>query len=330
MDLKILFLFLLNFIFVYNEEEFILDETIFYNFKNAINIRTPQEILKLFNTTDITYFAYYYSKQSQNSKVGAFYLRRLDPKLDYLAKILLIDCDSLDDNVDMPGCNVKNKPNDYPIIKLLVPPTNKFDKITGMTNSHREINWTSKSVSEKDIYDFIADNTATFSGQLDNSRIDPFVNTQLFNKIILFTEKESTPVSYKGLSNIFFDRILFGEVNKKHKKLMDKYNINKLPQIIAIENNIILNGDPIIHYHEGSNNPEELYKFIEKFALKEKYYLRKFYLDSLLDIQVKNINQFNYEEFLLNQTSIDGNFIFFVNNANRLPEDIIKFVKITK
>ena len=45
------------------------------------------------------------------------------------------------------------------------------------------------------------------------------------NKILLFTDKKSTPAVYKALSKKYKDRLLFGEIRKSDEALCAKFKV---------------------------------------------------------------------------------------------------------
>lgn len=54
------------------------------------------------------------------------------------------------------------------------------------------------------------------------------------HKILLFTEKKSTPTVYKALSKKYLDRLTFGEVKQAEEGLVKLFGIDKFPTIMAL------------------------------------------------------------------------------------------------
>ena len=56
------------------------------------------------------------------------------------------------------------------------------------------------------------------------------------HKILLFTDKKTTPTIYKALSKKFLNRLIFGEIRSTEEDLINnfKIKINKFPVIAAL------------------------------------------------------------------------------------------------
>jgi hypothetical protein len=280
-----------------NHQRKFIDISIIDDIKNSIKISSKSQYSKLLNETDSTYLSYYFSKKSNNSIIGAVQLQMIDRKLDYIAKILFIDCEEVED-VDFPACKTdKNSQGDFfPRIRILIPNNIKFDDKKQII-PHTEIGFNKEYVSDKTLYEFITENIVSFSVRLNKENFKFFEKKNFFNKIILFTEKEKTPLIYKGLSNYFYDRILFSEIAKNETDLVKKFNITKFPSILILENSFFAKEDYIVHQYEGMMFISDIKDFIKKFALKEKHYMVR-----LRDLKAnKNkfvyLNKIDYDEF---------------------------------
>jgi len=309
------------------EEEIRIDESVFEEIVNSKKVNNYYtDIAALENSTDLTYLAYYYKKSSDNSKFGAYYLKRIDRRLDHLAVILLIDCDRVIPR-DISHCAGE----DFPKIKLLVPPLYKFDPKTKKMNGHQLLDFTESIVSEETLYKFVTDNIPSFTTKLGSETIETFLNQPVFNKVILFTNKETTPKIYKGLSNIYYDRILFGLVPSQEEELVQKFEITSFPSIIVVENPFLLKDDYITHRFEGEVDVREISHFIEKFALREKNYVRRLSFLKFDKTPFSKITTRNYELFFDRQeTKLNSKIVYFSKEEiNKIPEDLKKFAELT-
>lgn len=294
----------LNFIIAHNNdqetipgERKFIDITIIDEIINGIKIKNKHHLSKLLNETDSTYMMYYYTKKSNNSIIGAVHLQMIDRKLDYLAKILFVDCGEVEIH-EFPICKVdKNLKYDiFPRIKLLIPNGVKFDENKEII-PHTEIGFNKEYVSDKNLYEYITENIISYSRRFTSETFHYLEKQHFFNKVILFTEKESTPLIYRGLSNYFYDRIIFAEVGKNETDLMERFNIDKFPTILVIENNFFAKENPLIHKYEGLIFIGELKKFIEKYAYEEKHYMVRLNDNKAIKNKVAFLNKENYDEF---------------------------------
>ena len=60
-----------------------------------------------------------------------------------------------------------------------------------------------------------------------------FIKKDLY-KVLLFTDKKSTPPLYKALSKDFKGSLIFGEVRQANSNLLQKFKIKELPTLIVI------------------------------------------------------------------------------------------------
>jgi len=79
-------------------------------------------------------------------------------------------------------------------------------------------------------------------------------------KVLLFTDKSSTSNLYKALSVDFHHRLAFGEVRKKEKDLVEKYEISTYPTLI-----VLTTSGERIPYDKDLKH-DTLFKFLEPFA----------------------------------------------------------------
>jgi len=279
---------------------------------------------------------FYYSKQSNNSIIGAAQLQMIDRKLDYLAKILFIDCGEVEID-EFPVCNVSGKSTEhdyFPRIRLLIPNQIKFNDEKEII-PHHEIGFNKEYVSDKTMYEFITENIISYSVRLNSKNFEILEKQNFFNKVVLFTEKESTPLIYKGLSNYFYDRIVFAEVGKNETNLCKKFNVTQFPTILLLENNFFAKENFIIHKYEGMMFIGDLKAFIHKFAYKEKHYMIRLSEIKAIMNKISYMDKINYDEFF-EENKNEKKIVYFHEDENdfndefSVPEDIKGFVDITK
>jgi hypothetical protein len=288
-------------------------------------MRSEGEIEHLLKISDLTFLRFAYRKSSPKSRKIAEHLKYVNQKLEGLAGILLIDCDTF-----VPETSVICKLNPYmndsfPRLKLLVPPEKRFDPYTGHTEVHYEFPLNTEDLSENGIYNFITSNMPYYTHLLNNDNIFGFLNSELFNKVILFTNKKQPSTIIKGLTNYFFDSILFGEVDENEKELIDRFKITTFPTLLVykvFDHKRLLDEHETIKY-EGLIKISDLISFIEPHSLKEKRYVsenRHIYEDNLREItkniEFTEIDKVSYENYF-NKYWNKNIFVYF-NTQNNL------------
>lgn len=298
----------------------------------SIRVRHIKALEKILSESDITHLAYFFVKDSENSKRGAEFLSPISEKLDFLAGIILVDCDDFEPK-DFYYCQKDPEAKDgYPKMVIYKPPEYKVNPYTKEPNPHTEIPYDKKEVSEASIYNFITSHIINKSTKLNPDNIDNFLNNIVYNKVILFTDKTQTPLLFRGLSSFYYDRLLFGEVGKEHSSLLKRFDIKSFPTLLVYvtqEDDMILD-EPRIEIYNDKIAARNIVFFINEYALPEKLYMKIKNTENTHDIKYKvamkklesNSDFMKYfEKFKLKR------FIVYLSNEEEIPEDIKKFSK---
>jgi len=278
---------------------------------------------------------YYYSKNSNNSVIGAVQLQMIDRKLDYLTKILFIDCGEVELN-EFPLCkeNKDSKYDYFPRIRLLIPNPTKLDKEKEII-LHKEIGFNKDYVSDKTLYEFITENIISYSVRLNSENFNILEKQTFFNKVLLFTEKPTTPLIFKGLSNFFYDRIIFAEIGKNEIDICNKFNITNFPTVLVLENNFFSQEEPIVHKYQGMMFIGDLKSFINKFAYREKHYMVRLNEIKAAKNKVTFLDKVYYDEFF-EENKYEKKIVYFheddhdYNDEFSIPQELKGFIDITR
>jgi len=148
-----------------------LPESVFDDIDHHIKLNSPEQLNDLLTTTDTTYLVYYYKKSSKSSKIGASLLKRISEKLESLAQIALVNCDS-DNAQAFKYCKIDDPNKDsFPRITVHRPPDYRENPYTKEVSKHEEKIIPNGSISETVLQNFITSNipsTRTLSLNTDN------------------------------------------------------------------------------------------------------------------------------------------------------------------
>lgn len=300
----------------------------------GIKLKRMEGLEKLLDESDMTHFTYYYKKTSNNSKLGAQLLSNVSRKLAYLANIVMIDCDEIEPK-DTPMCEKDPEAKDgYPKMEVYSPPEFKYNPYTKKLNRHTRKMYNTEQVSENLIYNFITQNIPARSLKINTENFEGFVSNLEFNKVLLFTDKAKTPLLFRGLSNYFYDRLMFGEVDKDQTALLKKFKIMRFPTLIIYqshEDEINLD-EPRVEVYDGDIKAESIANFIGQYALREpltkKIQMAKENPESIkYRVAFKNLNKDDIKKYL--QKFSQKRFVIFANDKEDIPEDIKKFNMLT-
>lgn len=111
---------------------------------------------------------------------------------------------------------------------------------------------------KKSAYKFIGNRVI----DITENNIQTFVNDNPGKpKMLLFTDKKTTPIVYRALSTYFDKTIEFGLVKSDDTTLLKKYNVKKFPHFVLIKND----GKPQVYTGE-SYTYHELFEFINIYS----------------------------------------------------------------
>ena len=235
---------------------------------------SQEEITSYLKTTDTTILVFYYKTASENAEEIAKNLKIVYSKLKYLIELISINCD---DN-SMDECT-KTEDNlmdeEFYRIEIYVPPLYKQNPYTKELNSHQKMQYAKSDTSDKALYKFLTKMIISREQVITNENYENFKTRANLNKAILFTNKKSSPLMWRGLSGYFYDRIALGIVYNTEKNLCKKLGVKDFPSIMVIqtiEDEVIID-DPQEFFYEGKMDTENIVNFLEKYALKEKLYI---------------------------------------------------------
>lgn len=279
--------------------------------------------------------AYYYKKDSPNSNAAAQFLVNTSEKLNYLAGIILIDCGADENEAKkFERCKAPKEAaeSDYfPVITLLVPPELKFNPYTKKFNKHYERQWDRPEFSENLVYNFITSSISNRGVKLNSDNIDDFLSNQEYNKLVLFTDKKQTPLIFRGLSNYFFNQMLFGEVEKDQEKLIKRFNVKSFPTLMVYktqEDSDDLLDEPVVQFYQGKINAKDIAEFLSEYALKQKKYLEGTQnfkpAKTLLSKAIKEITPQQLKEASFFEKNKNKQIILFLNSNENLKFEINK------
>ena len=236
--------------------------------------KTQEEITQYLKANDVTVLVFYYKTNSENAEEIAKNLKVVYSKLKYLIEIITVNCD----NNYMEECT-KTEDNlmdeEFYRIEIYVPPLYKQNPYTKELNSHQKLQYAKSDISDKALYKFLTKTIISREQVITSENFETFKTKANLNKVILFTNKKSSPLMYRGLSGYFYDRIAMGIVYETEKNLCKKLNIKKFPSLMVIqtiEDDVIID-DPVDIFYEGKMETESIVQFLEKYAMKEKLYI---------------------------------------------------------
>ena len=238
--------------------------------------KTQEEITNYLKKTDLTVLVFYYKTESEKANEIAQNLKVVYSKLQYLVEYIIVNCD----NNHMDECTKTEDDladEEFYRIEIYVPPQYKYNPYTKEMNSHQKLQYAKSDISDKALYKFLTKTIISREQVVTNENYEVFKTRANINKVILFTNKKSAPLMYRGLSGYFYDRLALGLVYHTEKALIEKLKIEKFPTIMviqSIEDDVIMD-DSVEIFYDGKMDTENIVNFLEKYALKEKLYLQQ-------------------------------------------------------
>ena len=193
-----------------------------------------------------------YDSQGHTSRQFARTLLDLAPKLSNYIKFFAFDCRS-----DPSVCPEEYLPQ-LPSVTAYVP--EGIDPSTGkpLVNERAYTG----SISGKDIGEFFANCIPYLGDFLDSKNLPQFLKEE-GNKTILFTNKDSVPVIYRGVTSKYRGRLEFGIIWSNSTEIIEKYEVHEYPTLIVLQ-------DDHIERYSGKLDFSKISDFINKFASRIK------------------------------------------------------------
>ena len=302
----------------------------------GIKLDTQEEISQYLKKTDVTILVFYYKSESEKAEEIAGNLKIVYSKLKYLIEIIKVNCD----NNHMEECTQTEDnlmDEEFYRIEVYVPPIYKLNPYTKEMNSHQKLQYAKSDISDKALYKFLTKTIISREQIITNENFENFKTKSNLNKVILFTNKKSSPLMYRGLSGYFYDRLALGIVYESEKNLCKKLEIKKFPTIMVIqtiEDDVIID-DPNTIFYEGKMETENIVNFLEKYALKEKLYIaEKSHMRNAGDKNLVYFNKLSAEKAMdfMKKKKDKEIIIYFDNDVkdgkisyDNLSEDIKEF-----
>lgn len=239
-------------------------------FSNAPTVTkpSPDEIQRVATASDHVAMLYFYREDCLPCREVEAVVTEFSQKMEKIVKTYAIQCDGefseelarvapvcLPENADaMPGI-VFYEPAKIPI--------NPYTKQPMQGTPHQYQGAASSKSLEAFAAGFIPfwgkriASLAELEGLLADKTIP--------NKVLLFTTKKEAPLVSRGLSAEFRDRLEFIEVHVDQEEVLKKYGVETLPAIIVDQ--VDQNKQEVF---EGQLKINEIAKWLEQFALKEK------------------------------------------------------------
>lgn len=173
-------------------------------------------------------------------------------KYHYFCKVIAIDC------TDDPKVCPEEMRSQLPALAGYQPAG--LDSSTGKPVVYKQE--FEGMLGQKQLTDWLSNYAANFADDLDGYNIADF-ERQSFNKVMLFSNKSTAPLMFKGLSSLYRGRLIFGFVGKEQQELQEMYKVAAFPTLLVV-------GPDGVTLYQGELEFDEIAAFLEPFALAEK------------------------------------------------------------
>ena len=297
-------------------------------------VSSKEQLLDIHKMSDITFFGFFFKKDSKNSFIISNFLPTIYGKLENLADFILIDCDESNNFSECEG-----KDEYFPRMVVFIPPQYKINPYTKKESTYSQISFSDGEVSETILYNFITKYIQSKGIKLSSENFKQIISNPSLNKVLLFTDKPQSGLIFKGLSGWFHDRIIFGEVHKEETGLSQKYEVKKYPTLIVVEtleeDLQTLRDEPEVHVYTGNLKAKDISVFLEKFALKTKLYLsnegkqssEEFSKEKIVSSLFKKIKGDALVKYFEKHNR--DRLIIWVNKGEEVTEEMVNFSKKT-
>lgn len=299
----------------------------------GIRIRFQKDIKSLLQKNDLVYLQFAYLPSSPKARKAVPEINKAFERLEGLAGLMVINCESFEPRDTALCQEYYDTADSFPKIKLLVPPKKRFDIKTKQLEEHFEMQYNEGDINDQRIYKFITDNMPSHAVSLNSQNEFIYLNNDLFNKVILFSERKQQTVVFRGLTNLFYDRIVFATVSPSETELVKKYNVTSYPTLLihkSMEKDRLFEKDEIIYFTKEPTI-QNLKEFIEPYCLPEKRYVSymrgKYEEDKALSasrIKIRNLTEKDYKEFF--EKFKNDRIMLYFNKNDKIKTPVKKYL----
>lgn len=118
--------------------------------------------------------------------------------------------------------------------------------------------------TSKDLHDYILSVLPSYVKSITSKNVATFLSSSLtLPKVLLFTDKSTTSPLYKSYSTDYNGKMVFGEINRSQKELLNKYDVASFPTLMVLPPD----SDPV--RFEGVFQPRSIKSFLNSFLVGE-------------------------------------------------------------
>lgn len=140
----------------------------------------------------------------------------------------------------------------------------------------------------EDIFKFGSSKMQSFVRVINSNNYGDFINeNNHMHKVVLFTQRKTTPPLFKALSKHFKDKINFGEIRQSEKELAQRFGVTNYPTVLVISDGENYKG--VIY--DGALNRDPLEKFLNQYAYSSK---KKEDVASIKELNNDNYNKYKH------------------------------------
>ena len=139
------------------------------------------------------------------------------------------------------------------------------------------------------------------------------------------SEKSKSQIDFerliKGFSNVYYDRISIGEVFDNSLALRE-FNITEYPRMVIMESSFFRWEKPNVSLLDKPLIAKNMYPIFEKYATKEKMYLRRLFELSIDEVKAFDLMGNTFHVFMEKFINDHKMIYFTFNESNQFQKDL--------
>jgi hypothetical protein len=268
---------------------------------------TFEEIKKEIENPDYLVVSIIYDPVGKKSWQVSRTLLDLTDKFNNFIQFVAFDCSS-----DPAVCPPENLPM-MPSVQAFVPAG--LNPYTGKPLVYER--QFQGNVLGKELGEFFHTNVPYLGSYLESATLEEFLSENS-TKTILFTNKDTVPIIYKGITSKFRGKIDFGIVWSNQTDLISKYDIQEYPSLLILHQNSTIK-------YQGKYDFKDISNYLKKYAATERKPLKLKKIPEtenkqeikLPEFEIFELKPSNYEE---NVKSYSGVILVHFYKDKKLPE----------
>eukprot|EP00347_Sterkiella_histriomuscorum_P010918 403374430 len=168
----------------------------------------------------------------------------------------------------------------------------------------------------KSIANFATKKMQSFVSLITSDNYEQFIQRDPIKyKVLLFTERRSTPPIYKALSKQYKDKLMFGEVRKSDTVMINNFQVTEFPKLLVITNPYTFENEK----YQGEIKIDRITKFLNNYSYKTMTVQKS--------LEIVELTEQKFKQGLCKRSSSNVCILLFSDASKKLNEAVLPLLE---